>query len=302
MRNIFDQYTQPENRLTHALACALYEDAALLRAFVTWVGGVAPPDGELEIVEQSRPGVRADDDGDGSASSLPDAWITCREDERWALLIEAKVQAPVDVAQLEQHRLTAGRHGAADPTLVLITARPPGVALPENVFALRWCAVYAWFRDRRAHSAWARRFAEYVEIVEAKWIARDYLMEGNLTMFTGIESTAETGYSPQRAKQQLRHAMEAICAHPRCRDLEFDPQTAVGIQSSGAAGNVLKEQPQWLTAVYDALTNKTANLELCLGGRMTYDYPDAHTPVFIDRVLDAWEATIPLLRALHVVR
>ena len=31
MRNVFDQYSQSENRVTHALAAALLEDGKLLR-------------------------------------------------------------------------------------------------------------------------------------------------------------------------------------------------------------------------------------------------------------------------------
>ena len=77
--------------------------------------------------------------------------------------------------------------------------------------------------------------------------------------------------------------------------IEFDPQTAVGLQSAHQVGNVLKVQPEWLHAVYDALTRKKANVEMCLGGRIEYGYPDAQTPEFIERVLDAWEATVPLL-------
>ena len=34
MRNIFDQYSQPENKLTHSLASCLYEDKRLLNSFL----------------------------------------------------------------------------------------------------------------------------------------------------------------------------------------------------------------------------------------------------------------------------
>ncbi len=34
MRNVFDQYGQPENRLTHALATCLHEDRAFLGEFL----------------------------------------------------------------------------------------------------------------------------------------------------------------------------------------------------------------------------------------------------------------------------
>ena len=57
MRNLFDQYNQPENRLSHALAVCLNEDRALLRKFLTWNCVKAPvPVTRLVIDEQSLPG------------------------------------------------------------------------------------------------------------------------------------------------------------------------------------------------------------------------------------------------------
>jgi hypothetical protein len=34
MRNLFDQYTHPENRLTHALVSSIAQDQYLLREFI----------------------------------------------------------------------------------------------------------------------------------------------------------------------------------------------------------------------------------------------------------------------------
>ena len=58
MRNLFDQYDQPENRLSHALAVCLHEDRVLLHDFLSsWIG-IEPPrkSAELVVVEQSLPG------------------------------------------------------------------------------------------------------------------------------------------------------------------------------------------------------------------------------------------------------
>jgi hypothetical protein len=90
MRNVFDQYTQPENRLTHALISALSEDRQLLRRFVGWaarqrVARSAP----LEIIEQGLPGERADTEEEAEKRGLPDACIYQGDD--WALLIESKI-------------------------------------------------------------------------------------------------------------------------------------------------------------------------------------------------------------------
>lgn len=57
MRNVFDQYSQPENRLTHALGTVLHEDDAALRFFLDFIG-ITPPVGKRLVVhEQSLPGM-----------------------------------------------------------------------------------------------------------------------------------------------------------------------------------------------------------------------------------------------------
>ncbi|MDP3768947.1 MAG: hypothetical protein Q8S13_13100, partial [Dehalococcoidia bacterium] len=73
MRNVFDQYNQPENRLSHALAVCLHEDRALLRGFLTWVG-VKPPARaeELMVAEQSLPGDAPETEEQAERKGLPD--------------------------------------------------------------------------------------------------------------------------------------------------------------------------------------------------------------------------------------
>lgn len=58
MRNIFDQYEQPENRLTHALVSTLSNDRRLIRPFLKRLKiGSFPPVQGLRLVEQQIPGV-----------------------------------------------------------------------------------------------------------------------------------------------------------------------------------------------------------------------------------------------------
>ena len=57
MRNVFDQYTQPENRLTHSLASVLYQDRPLIKSFLRTFGPPNyPPVKRLLVIEQSLPG------------------------------------------------------------------------------------------------------------------------------------------------------------------------------------------------------------------------------------------------------
>ena len=77
MRSVFDQYKQPENQLTHALACALGEDRGLLKRFIKEIAGVVPPDiKHLQILEQQVPDEDASySEEEAERRGLPDAWI-----------------------------------------------------------------------------------------------------------------------------------------------------------------------------------------------------------------------------------
>ena len=56
MRNIFDQYANPENRLTHALVSSIAQDQYLLREFIKWTTGHTLVKKEtIYVIEQSLP-------------------------------------------------------------------------------------------------------------------------------------------------------------------------------------------------------------------------------------------------------
>lgn len=114
VRDIFDQYQQPENRLTHALATVLDQERSLLKKFLRENGVTDVPNPRsLTVSEQQVRGVVLDDTEVDTEEvirrGLPDAAIY--DDEGWAVLLECKIQANVDFAQLERHRATAKRHG-----------------------------------------------------------------------------------------------------------------------------------------------------------------------------------------------
>jgi len=78
MRNIFDQYDQPENRLTHALVSCLSEDRKLLKLFLKWIlKEKAPKINGIEIVEQQIPLEPTIGESKADQRGLPDAWIYC---------------------------------------------------------------------------------------------------------------------------------------------------------------------------------------------------------------------------------
>ncbi len=209
MRNIFDQYTQPENRLTHALASSLATDPSLLRKFVRWVTGKRIPNGRrLEVLEQSLPGEEeAVDESEAERRGLPDAWIHDRDS--WALVIESKIESLLKRDQLERHRRVAQKRGFTDiHLLALVTGIPRRFAL-DGVKFLTWAQLYSWLLQE-GRSEWAQRLTTYMEVLERKLAAEEYLREGTLTVFAGIPFGKNYAYNYHEAKRLLRLAMDEL--------------------------------------------------------------------------------------------
>ena len=224
MRNLFDQYSQPENRLTHALVCALAEDGVLLRRFVRWVTGRKAPKGQLQIVEQQRPGETAPTETE--SAGLPDAWIF--NEEGWALLIESKIAASVKAGQLRRHLRTAALRDFRNVTLLVITARGEKPRARVQAIARAWASLYTWLVREARHSEWAARCTSYMEILESELIEQEYLKEGGLTTFSGIPFESSGEYNYLEAKRLLKLATSELRKKSRLsRELGMDPE-AVG--------------------------------------------------------------------------
>lgn len=224
MRNVFDQYAQPENRLTHALLSSLEADRALLRRFVSWGAGKEARGRRLEVFEQSLPGdpiELAEEEAD--RRGLPDGCIT--DGSAWALLIESKVAAPIKVDQLQRHVRTAARRGLHDCAVLLLSMDGPTARLPAAATTRRWSEVYAWLRRQAPKSTWARRCAEYFEVAEAS-LPSEYLMSGTLTVFSGIPFGRDEPYNYPQAKRLLGLLRDELRRDKRLeRHLRADPES-----------------------------------------------------------------------------
>lgn len=187
MRNIFDQYKHPENRLTHALACCLANDARFMSAFVCLATGAAPPKGHrLQVIEQGLPGVPEPDEvKPDEHKSLPDAWIHNNDD--WALLVESKVASPISQDQIRRHLQTAKRRGYTDNRIVILSVNPPSAAGKPGVTHLAWKALYLLAKEKTWRTPWPVTLADYMEAAEGRMLKDGYLDEGTLTTFTGID-------------------------------------------------------------------------------------------------------------------
>ena len=225
MRNIFDQYNQPENRLTHALVSALSEDRRLLRRFVGWVADsqVVVRSVLLEIIEQGLPGVLAETEEGAEKRGLPDACIY--QGDEWALLMESKVAANLSPEQLRRHFRTAERRGLKHVKLLVLDTEYPSWPLPDGVVLVRWSDVYTWLVRESAKSQWARRVADYFVVAENRLVEEGYLKEGTLTIFSGIPFGDDEPYSYPEAKRLLKLMMEDLRTRKDLvRDLRMDPK------------------------------------------------------------------------------
>jgi hypothetical protein len=208
MRNLFDQYSQNENKLTHALVSSLYEDKILLKEFVRWATGVKSPSRKIEVIEQQLVGDEAESEFLADQKGLPDAWFY--DDATWSLLLESKVAATLTRNQLERHYKTALRRGFTDITVLTITIAEPSITLPKYVKSLTWIDCFRWLKSKEPQSPWAGRAAGYMRAVESKWIAEGYLIKGALTVFTGIPFTENNPYNYLEAKLCLKQLMEEL--------------------------------------------------------------------------------------------
>ncbi|MFH1745551.1 MAG: hypothetical protein ABIG44_00765 [Planctomycetota bacterium] len=223
MRNIFDQYDEPENRLTHALACCLQEDRRLLRSFVNWLANPRPPSRHtLVVTEQSLPGDEEVTETElDQQRGLPDMWI--HDHERWSLIIENKIGSAVEAGQIRRHRATALRRGFEDHSVVVISPDVPPRRSLAGASHVKWPDVYAWLLRNHAKSEWSRRLTSYMESAESRMIASGYLDRGSLTTFPGIRFGPDAPWNYREAKRLLRLAMEELRKNKKLQRFGMDP-------------------------------------------------------------------------------
>jgi hypothetical protein len=216
LRNVFDQYSQPENRVTHALMTAIDEDRNLLGHFLRELVKVRLPTEphKLSVLEQQYPGEEEPSEDELERRGIPDGWIY--DNEGWCVLIESKVIAKLTADQIHRHRRTAERRGFESIAVVAITPHKP-TALPPQTVLLEWRTVYAWLRRHSSRSMWATRAADYLEVAEAKLIDSEQFVEGTLTQFSGFPFGLDHPFTYLEGKRVLGLAMNELRGH---RDLK----------------------------------------------------------------------------------
>jgi hypothetical protein len=237
VRSIFDQYTQPENRLTHALACALHHDRALLVPFLKWLGiREIPAASTLHISQQTVPGsYEAEDEPD--PRGLPD--LAVFDDDGWAVLFESKVQSGLTADQLQRHAKTAKRSGYTGAVIVAFTVDTPKSTLPSGVIHRHWREVYSWFNQRTVNSFMAAQLIDFFRAFERHAILNEYEIRGTITMFDGLRFDADTPYTYAEAKRLIRLLGDQVQSRSDLRKLGVDPKGARRSAITGRAGDAV---------------------------------------------------------------
>lgn len=221
MRNVFDQYVHPENRLSHALAVCLEEDRPLLRAFLAWVGVKSDKRAQaLMIDEQSLPGDAPATEEEAERKGLPD--IVIHDDVEWCLLIESKVQAALTGDQLARHERTLRRRGFEQVRALVLTKA--GARVPKDTIALTWSRLYEWLGTTGRRSEWSERLRAYLRAAEVRLAHTEYLTEGTLTMFDGFPFSTKNPYTYGEGRRLLKLAMAELRKDRSLRALGMDPQ------------------------------------------------------------------------------
>lgn len=221
MRNLFDQYEQPENKLTHALMVSLDRDRKLLQSFLEWIGTKNIPSvKQLEVAEQAIPGVYVGEADEFEQRGLPDGFIS---HESWAVVIECKVQDKLKRHQLDRHIKTAERSGFPNPYLIAITVEPFRRKLPLNCKAIQWTDIYQWL-GQLPKSVWARDLRRYMEIFEFKMLQRNYQIRGTITVFDGFHFARDYPYNYSEAKRLIRLLGDDLQSHPKLLKLGVEPE------------------------------------------------------------------------------
>jgi len=224
IRNIFDQYTHQENRLTHALVQVLARDEDLAREFLArFVPGLkVPPKHELCFSCQRSPEQEAEPEEAKSAEEegtrgIPDFWVYQMGSEgkpEWAVFCECKVTAPLQAEQLRNHARTAEKLHFLSLHLLTITPTKAGSEafrlLPPSVETcpVAWSEVYEFMEGHRGHE-YVEDFLDYMHVAEGELMEKQQDFEP-LAKFTGIPFGTKHPYSALEAKSLLRALMRAL--------------------------------------------------------------------------------------------
>ena len=242
MRNIFDQYNQPENKLTHSLVSCLNEDNHLLNSFLkSFNPNFFDKNSKLLLEQQTIPGEFRSLEEDNEKKGLPDAVIYNQEQ---CLIIESKVSSSLTKDQLIRHEKTIRQRGFNNiKGIGIVVDLLPNVRL-DNWKQITWNQIYSWAYREIKRSEWARKLIDYFNVLENNMVESEYLREGSITEFTGVHFDSDNPYSYREGKRQLKLLMNKIKENYSLKD-------QLNVDITKGRGGIKKEVVLWDYLTFD---------------------------------------------------
>lgn len=214
LRNIFDQYTQEENHITHSLFVVLTHNPRLLHRFLAYFE-LKIPEKKLKLLTQTAPRRHL------SRSGLPDGYIFS-EDYDVCIAVESKiVEGALTIDQLKRHLAVLAEYRESY-LLVLAPEENPGrdiqlffSANPASRY-ISWTTLLKFMlmkgADGSAKTVGGYLFGEFIRYMERKY---------HMTPFNGFNF--DEGYDDGLAIHYVK----------RVSDLIHDPMVTIYPECTG---------------------------------------------------------------------
>jgi len=208
LRNIFDQYQVPENRVTNALLQTLQRDKRLLDAFLKKVIGRTVAKNEHIVFEAfKKPGADGDlKSSDEQTQSIPDGLI--KIGENIAVAIESKiVKNAIRPEQLRSHLREVASYNEKYLCVITPDDSSPIEELKArgeigvNSIWLSWREIYEMLGDYKS----PKNAEEFLQNQLKEFL----YMQNDLIGFCGIKKWEE-GYDLEQANNIVRNLIRAI--------------------------------------------------------------------------------------------
>ena len=238
---IYDQYSNKENRLTHALLHTIGSSNYILADFIKNFLGINPfyKSGVFEISTQKRPFGKGDDKPD-KVDSIPDAWII-NDKTNLGIAIEVKDEKNnIRLGQLKSHIKQIEHYD--NPYLLVIT---PDIHKPIKIDALNekqypnlkciwrsWDKTYLWLKKLHSKKVSEKGTDLFLISSMIEYLERRIEVLG----FQGIPFNKKKPFNVEAAKPILKAEMDEL--HPYVKTQYKDLVKRRGGITTGSVNSV----------------------------------------------------------------
>lgn len=245
--NVFNQYVQEENRLTHALGVTLSRSRKFQAAFLKKLAGNPRLRRKTEIRLQLAGGVA---EYNGEKCGIPDLAII--DDQNNAVIAEVKLGANLTASQLASHENRIKRDGLNVVSALAVTGRDRDqksvgewISRKKLNHAWRhvsWQQIYQLACDYAVEDPWAEELRDYMLIMAKDLDENKMEADVKIIDFTGIPGDLAENYSHDTAKRVLHSLMDELRsdkAFLKALHLPENPRAKKAIKKTARVWDVL---------------------------------------------------------------